>query len=373
MADALDDLGFTLPVLAAPMAGGPGTPALALAAARAGGFGFVAAGYATLETAAAQIAAVRSEGVPFGVNLFAPNPLPVEAPAFRRYARAIQVEADRYGLSLAGAEPVEDDDHWRAKVDLLLTDPVPLVSFTFGIPEPEVVAAFRRAGTVVAQTVTSVEEARSAADAGANVLVVQSSTAGGHWGTLTPAAPPPQVPLTDLVAQIREAVPLPLIAAGGLATPAAVAAAVRAGARAAMVGTVLLLSDESGASATHRTALATASRGAQPEPGCGGGEHPQRGSGGAQPGSPCASDGGTVLTRAFTGRPARGLRNRFIERYGDLAPIGYPALHHLTSPLRKAAAAAGDPELVNLWAGTGYRHATAEPAARILARLASDL
>lgn len=362
MPTALDDLGFSLPVLAAPMAGGPGTPALAIAAGRAGGLGFVAGGYATPETMAAQLAEVRSAGVPFGVNLFAPNPLPVDASAFRRYARAIQAEADRYGLNLADAEPREDDDHWRAKVDLLLTDPVPLVSFTFGIPDPGVVAALRRRGSVVAQTVTSVGEAGSAADAGADVLVVQSSAAGGHWGTLTPAAPPPRVPLDELVAQIRGAVPLPVVAAGGLATAAGVEAVIRAGARAAMVGTVLLRSDESGASATHRGALAAAA--GDPR------ARPERGV--AEPVA-AAPEAGTVLTRAFSGRPARGLRNRFSERYGDLAPIGYPAVHHLTSPLRRAAAAAGDPELVNLWAGTGYRHARAEPAARILARLASQL
>jgi NAD(P)H-dependent flavin oxidoreductase YrpB (nitropropane dioxygenase family) len=359
MLTALDDLGFSLPVLAAPMAGGPGTPALALAAGRAGSLGFVAGGYATPETMAAQLAEVRSAGVPFGVNLFAPNPLPVDASAFRRYAGAIQAEADRYGLNLVDAEPREDDDHWRAKVDLLLTDPVPLVSFTFGIPEPAVVAALRRRGSVVAQTVTSVGEAASAADAGADVLVVQSSAAGGHWGTLTPAAPPPRVPLDELVARVRGAVPLPVIAAGGLATAAGVDAVLQAGARAAMVGTVLLRSDESGASATHQGALAAAA-----------GDAPARPDGEAEPDADTPA-AGTVLTRAFSGRPARGLRNRFSERYGDLAPIGYPAVHHLTSPLRRAAAAAGDPERVNLWAGTGYRHASAEPAGRILARLAS--
>jgi NAD(P)H-dependent flavin oxidoreductase YrpB (nitropropane dioxygenase family) len=79
----------------------------------------------------------------------------------------------------------------------------------------------------------------------------------------------------------------------------------------------------------------------------------------------------TVVTRAFTGRPARGLRNTFTDRYSDAAPLGYPALHHLTRPIRRAAAAAGDPEPMHLWAGTGYRHATDEPAATILARLSA--
>jgi nitronate monooxygenase len=151
------------------------------------------------------------------------------------------------------------------------------------------------------------------------------------------------VPIVDLVKQVAATVPLPVLAAGGLATPAAVADVIRAGATAAVVGTVLLRANESGASATHQAALA----------------------------DPARTE--TVLTHAFTGRPARGLRNAFIDAHEAEAPFGYPAVHYLTSPLRKAAAAAGKPDYVHLWAGTGYRHATAEPAADILRRLASDL
>jgi nitronate monooxygenase len=151
------------------------------------------------------------------------------------------------------------------------------------------------------------------------------------------------VPIGDLVKRVAETVPLPVLAAGGLATPAAVADVIRAGAAAAVVGTALLRADESGASATHQAALA----------------------------DPAYTE--TVITRAFTGRPARGLRNAFIDAHEAEAPFGYPAIHYLTTAMRKAAAAAGKPEYLHLWAGTGYRHATAEPAADILRRLASDL
>ncbi|GLY75934.1 oxidoreductase [Actinoallomurus iriomotensis] len=343
MGSPLSDLGLTSSVLAAPMAGGAGTPALVTAAARAGGLGFLAAGYKTPEALAGQIAAVRAEGVPFGVNVFAPNPVPVDAEAYRRYARAIQAEAEPYGLDLTAGEPVEDDDHWKDKIDLLLADPVPVVSFTFGVPEPAVIAALRAAGSLIAQTVTSAEEARLAEEAGAGLLIVQCSAAGAHSGTLTPERLPPEIPLTELVARVRPVTDVPLVAAGGLATPDDVAGTLRAGAVAAMVGTVLLRTDESGATAAHRAALTDPARDR------------------------------TVVTRAFTGRPARGLRNRFTDRYSDGAPSGYPAVHHLTSPLRKAAAAANDQEVLHLWAGTGHRHATAEPAAQVLTRLASKL
>ncbi len=342
MSTPLAGLGLDMPVIAAPMAGGASTPALVTAAARAGGLGFLAAGYKTPQALAGQIAEVRSAGLPFGVNLFAPNPVPADPGAYRRYARAIQPEADRYGLDLAGDDPAEDDDHWAEKVALLTADPVPLVSFTFGIPEPAVIAALRRAGSLVALTVTSAEEARAAAEARADLLVVQASAAGAHSGTLTPERLPPPVPLATLIAQVRAETTVPLLAAGGLGEPGDVAEACRAGAAAVVAGTVLLRADESGASPAHQAALAGPPR-------------------------------DTIVTRAFTGRPARGLRNVFTDRYDAIAPAGYPAIHHLTSPLRRAAAAAGDVERLHLWAGTAYRHATAEPAGRILARLASGL
>lgn len=341
MASPLTALGVSTPVLVAPMAGGPSTPELVAAAARAHSLGFLAGGYKTAGLLAEQILAVRSAGVGFGVNLFAPNPVRVDPPAFRSYADAIAPEAELYGLDPRGTAVVEDDDHWRKKLDLLLSDPVPVVSFTFAIPDATVVAALRAAGTVVLQTVTSPGEARAAAEAGADMLIVQASAAGGHSGTLTPQRTPAEIPLADLLQQVRRAVPLPLVAAGGVATAPEVSAALGAGAEAVVVGTVLLRADEAGTSRPFRAALADPTR------------------------------LGTVVTRAFTGRPARALRNAFTDRYTERAPSGYPAVHHLTGPMRRAATAANDPERINLWAGTGYRHATAEPVERILRRLAS--
>jgi NAD(P)H-dependent flavin oxidoreductase YrpB (nitropropane dioxygenase family) len=343
MVSPLAALGVSTPVLAAPMAGGPTTPALVTAAARANSLAFLAGGYRTADALAEQIAEVRSDSAGFGVNLFAPNPVPVDPEAFRRYARTVAPEARTYGIDILATRIVEDDDHWSDKIDLLLSDPVPVVSFTFAVPEAAVIAALRAAGTLVVQTVTSAAEARLAAEAGVDVLAVQAPAAGGHSGTLTPQHIPAPVPLTDLLGDVRQAVSLPLVAAGGVAAPADVTGALRAGAAAVMVGTVLLRADEAGTSRPHKAALADPAR--------------RR----------------TVVTRAFTGRPARALRNGFTDRYTDLAPAGYPALHHLTSPMRKAAAAADDPERINLWAGTGYRHATAEPVGQILQRLASGL
>jgi len=338
----LAQFGMSVPLVAAPMSGGPTTPWMVSAATSAGGLGMLAAGYKSVEAVEAEIKSVRSEGIPFGINVFAPNPLPVDRESYRAYAGTVQRDADRFGLTLP-PDPIEDTDKFDEKIALLLDDPVPLVSFTFGIPSRNVIAALQRTNSVVVQTVTTPDEARQAHEAGVDMLAVQASAAGGHSGTLSPRQPLKPVPIVDLVKRVVATVPLPVIAAGGLATSGAVAEVIRAGATAAAVGTVLLRANESGASATHRAALT----------------------------DPARTE--TVITRAFTGRPARGLRNAFIDAHEADAPLGYPAIHYLTSPLRKAAAAAGKPDYVHLWAGTGYRHATAEPAADILRRLASDL
>ncbi|WP_199256245.1 NAD(P)H-dependent flavin oxidoreductase [Mycolicibacterium mengxianglii] len=341
MRSPLTDLGMTIPLIAAPMAGGATTPAMVIAASRAGGLGLLAAGYKSAEAVEAEIAAVADASVPFGVNVFAPNPVPVTAETYREYAAAVQQRADRFGLNLP-TDPRDDDDAFIDKIDVLLAHPVPVVSFTFGVPGADVIRALEKVGTAVVQTVTSPQEAELAAAAGVDMLAVQAAVAGGHSGTLTPDRMPEPVPIGELITRVANAVHLPLIAAGGLATPKDVSAALRAGAAAAAVGTVLLRAEESGASATHQAALA----------------------------DPARTE--TVVTRAFTGRPARGLRNAFIDEFEPIAPLGYPAIHYLTSPLRKAAAAADEPELLHLWAGTGFRHARKEPTAKILADLAAD-
>jgi NAD(P)H-dependent flavin oxidoreductase YrpB (nitropropane dioxygenase family) len=331
-----------LPIVAAPMAGGPSGSGLVNAVAGAGGFAFLAAGYKTVDAVAAEIAAVRAgAGAAFGVNVFVPGGPPIEETEFRRYARAIAAEGEPYGLELATAPLVSDDDHWADKIELLVADPVPVVSFTFGVPPTDAVAALRRVGTRVLVTVTSVDEARAAADA--DGLIVQSSAAGAHSGTHDPTRQLSETRLTELIPAIRAVTDRPLVAAGGLVTGGQVRDVLRLGATAAMVGTALLRTDESGASQPHKDALADPVRTR------------------------------TVITRAFTGRPARGLLNGFISRNEPAAPLGYPAIHYLTRPLRAAAVEAGDTDRVNLWAGTGYRSAVTGPVAGVIASITALL
>ena len=336
----LDRIGASLPVLAAPMAGGPTAPALVDAATGAGSLGFLAAGYQQPQPFADQVAAVAATTEAYGVNLFAPHPVPVDLRAYAAYREALLPLAERFGVDLP-EQPVEDDDHWHDKIDVLAATGPRVVSFTFGLPDPASVAILRRSGSLLAQTVTSADEARQAAAAGLDALVVQGPAAGGHSGTFTPERPLVERSLPALVSEVRAVSSLPIIAGGGVVRPEHVQAALAAGADAVSVGTALLLAPEAGTSRAVRDALTQTWR------------------------------GDPTLTRAFSGRPARGVPNDFMARYDDQAPLGYPALHHLTSPIRRASAGQGDPEQVNVWAGSGYREITSRPAAEILAHLAS--
>jgi nitronate monooxygenase len=340
---ASNPLGSSLPLAAAPMAGGATTPRLAAAVTEAGAFAFLAGGYKTPEALAAEIAEIRRTGAAFGVNLFAPSTTEISEADFHRYARLLQPEAERYGLDLSQATVIHDDDRWTDKLDLLLADPVPVVSVTFGMPRAAEVAALRRAGSRLLVTVTTVAEAGAAADAGADALIAQGSAAGGHSGTHDPLRTITPMPTDRLTREVIAATGLPVIAAGGVGGQQDVVDSLMAGAAAVAIGTLLLRTDESGASRTHKDALA----------------------------NPEFTD--TVITRAFTGRPARALRNRFADRYDVTAPVGYPAIHHLTRALRQAAAAAGDPHGVHLWAGTGYRQATTGSGRAVIDRLAAGL
>lgn len=329
------------PLVGAPMAGGVSTPALVTAVSDAGGLGFLAAGYQHPADLAADIDRVRrATAAPFGVNMFVPDSRPVDVGAVGRFRRALTAEAARWQVELP--EPVEQDsDFFDEKVDVVVAARVPVVSLTFGCPPGAVVDRLHAAGARVVVTVTDAQEAVEAAAVDADAVCVQSAHAGGHRATFTAdERSDAQTGTSELVAAVREAVAVPLIAAGGITGPQEAVAAVEAGASAVQVGTALLLTPEAGTHPAHRAALTAPGR-------------------------------GTTVTRAFSGRPARGLRNRFIDSFGALAPAAYPQVHHLTKPLRAAAAARGDAENMALWAGTGHHLARAEPAATVVARLAA--
>ena len=335
---AFDFRDLTAPVSVAPMAGGPSTPELAAAGTDAGGLGFVAAGYLGVDAFADRLgAAMRLASGPIGANLFVPGPDTGSPETVERYAAQLAPDAERYGAAVG--TPRIDDDAWQGKLDVLLDLRPAVASFTFGLPTVEEIARLRGAGITVAGTVTTVAEGRAAADRGVDVLVAQGPAAGGHRGTFDSQARPAEQSLDDLLASIVTTLDLPVVAAGGLMTAADIARVRRAGAVAAQLGTAFLLADEAGSSPVHRAALV----------------------------SPEFTE--TVVTKAFSGRFARGLRNRFVDDHDAQAPLAYPQVHYLTSPLRAAAVRAGDPHGTNIWAGTGFRLAEPGPVAAIIEKL----
>src|SRR5258707_9029391 len=226
---AFDFRDLDVPIIVAPMAGGPSTPQLAAAGTNAGGLGFVAAGYLTAEVFAERITAVRglSSG-PIGANLFVPQPSAGTPVDIERYAEALAPEAERYGAQLG--EPRFDDDHWAAKIEVLLDLRPDVASFTFGAPSAEECQRLREAGITVVGSVTTLPEAQTALARGVDALAAQGPSAGGHRGTFDPAAQPATQPLDALLADAIAAADVPVVAAGGLDTAAHVRAGPGAGA-----------------------------------------------------------------------------------------------------------------------------------------------
>ena len=323
---------LAIPIIGAPMAGGASTPALAAAVSDAGGLGFLASGYKPAETMSQDIAAYRAlTSAPFGMNVFAVTPTEADPR---------ELEAFRARLGAGAGTPRSDDDSFGEKVERLLADPVPVVSFTFGCPEAALVERFRAAGSEVWVTVTGVAEAQAAHAAGADALVVQGYEAGGHRGGFADDAPG-DVSLLALLQLIGAALPgLPLVATGGIATGRAVAAVLAAGAAAAQVGTALMRAPEAATAPVHRDAL-------------------------AQPGR-------TAVTRAFTGRSARGIVNTFLREHDEDAPHAYPAVHYITAPLRARAREEGDAETLHLWAGQAHELIDDRPAGELVRQLHAD-
>jgi nitronate monooxygenase len=334
----LADLGVR--IVGAPMAGGPSTPSLAAAVSNGGGLGFLAGGMISAEKLADEIVATRKlTSGPIGANLFVPQPRQGTLADFIDFAGALSQVAENYGVRLG--EPRRDDDDFAAKLDVVCDLRPEVVSFTFGSPTKAQCRRLAGAGIMTIATVTTVREAEIALLCGADAVVAQGPDAGGHRATFDPISPPTEVPLDDLVAALTATGDYPVVAAGGLATATDVRRVRCLGAAAAQIGTALLLADEAGTNPVHRAALCD----------------PQFNQ--------------TVITRVFTGRYARALRNRFIDYHERDAICGFPEVAKMTAPVLAAAAKAGDPHGSSLWAGTAFQQAKAGSALDIVRELAA--
>jgi nitronate monooxygenase len=329
------------PVVVAPMAGGPSTPGLVVAVASAGVLGFLAGGYKTAAVMSAEIDAVRAATrEPFGVNVFVPGTRSSDPGAVAAYLASLAPDLAAVGAQLG--DSAWNDDDWDAKISVLLAAPPPVVSFTFGCPPVDLVAALQAADSLVAVTVTDPGEARLAAALGVDFLAVQGREAGAHRGRFVNDDAGQEWSVRALVGEIARATEVALVAGGGLMSARDVASVLSAGAAGAQCGTAFLRCPESGAHAVYKDALADRKFKA------------------------------TAVTRAFSGRPARGLVNGFMREHAD-APRAYPEINGATRLMRGAAAALGDTDRMSLWAGEGYREATTRPACEIVELLTRGL
>lgn len=338
-------IGIDYPIIQAPMAGGATTPELVAAVSNAGALGSFAAALLPPAAIVEHVERIRSlTSRPFGVNLFVvEQPMPTPA-QIERAQELLAPFRNSLGLGPA-ATPATFCEDMREQIAALLALAPPVASFTFGLLDAPTVAAFQRAGSLVIGTATTVAEARAWEAVGADAICVQGSEAGGHRGSFLGGWEESSIGLFALIPQVAAAVSCPIIAAGGIMDGKGIAAALLLGAAAAQLGTAFLACPESGIPPSWKQQLRE------------------------------ARDDGTRLTRAFSGRPARGLVNEFMER---MRPFEhelpqYPVQSALTTDIRRAAAGQNRPEFLSLWAGQGAAMSRPLPAAQLVRLLVEEL
>ncbi|HWS10595.1 MAG TPA: nitronate monooxygenase [Xanthobacteraceae bacterium] len=340
----LSRLGIEHPILLAPMAGSGGTPELAAAVSNAGGQGAWGGAYANPDGIAAAIRRIRQlTSWPFNINLFVGgydsdrkvDPQPMLD--IMRQAHA------RLGLPPPVLPPVPANP-FDEQFAVVLEERPPVFSFTFGMPSSEQIAMLKKRGIAVSGTATTVDEARRLAQAGVDAIVAQGAKAGAHRGSFAAPFEDSMIPVATLVRDICASVALPVIASGGIMDGRDVAAAMKLGAAAVQLGTAFLPCPESGAHAVYKRVLLEAKRDA------------------------------TVITRAYSGRPARGIANTFIAMVAgnEQAILPFRQQNDLTRPMRNAAGRLGDAGYISLWAGQGVARSRVMPAAELVRTLVDE-
>jgi nitronate monooxygenase len=337
-------LGLEHPIVQGPLGGGPSTPELVAAVSNAGGLGSLGAAYLTPDQITDSIRRIRAlTSRPFNVNLFAGGWNTNQAFDAGPMIDLLAVIHDQLGIP-APVAPTPTPDPFPAQFEATLDARPPIFSFTFGIPDKDAMSRLKSRGIAILGTATTVAEARQLEQAGVDAIAAQGSEAGAHRGTFLDSFESSMVPTLDLVRATVGAVSVPVIATGGLMDGRDITAVLKAGASAAQLGTAFLPCPESGASDVYKREILA------------------------------AKEDTTVVTRAFSGRPARGLRNAFIasvDRQGLSLP--YPLQNALTRAMRTAAAQQGLPDYLSLWAGQGVTRARALPAAQLVACLIQEM
>jgi len=305
------------PIIQAPMAGIT-SPKFVAACAEAGLLGSIGAGYLNGEQTKHFIQEVKKLTTkPFAVNLFIQEEPKIDVETLQQARMALQPFYDELGLS--PVQSVVSKEVFAGQIQAIIEEKVAICSFTFGIPSDEILKQLKDNGVYTIGTATTVEEAQQVEQAGVDAVVLQGGEAGGHRGSFS--APMQLIPLNDLLQQVAGQIAIPIIAAGGLVTKEDIQRALANGAQAVQIGTVLLVADECEISPLYKNAVLT------------------------------SKEQQTTVTRAFTGKPARGLDNDFIKRMQDATVAPYPLQHYLTTAIRKESEEQGNAEYLSMWMG----------------------
>ncbi|GGE13758.1 nitronate monooxygenase [Marinithermofilum abyssi] len=337
-------LSIATPIIQAGMAGGSTTPDLVAAVSNAGGLGTLGAAYLSPEAMREAIRKIREKTTrPFAVNLQIPPPYEESPQVTRRMRKHLQSYEKKLGVPREEKSPpsISFSDQMR----VVLEEKVPVFSFTFGIPEPELIKQLRDNQTVTIGTATTVNEAVELEKRGVDAVAAQGFEAGGHRGTFQSVADYPYIGSMALIPQVVDHVSIPVIASGGIMDGRGILASLALGAAGVQMGSAFLTTLESGAHPLYKEALLQ------------------------------TTDESTVITKAFSGRPARGIRNAFIqemERHPEPIPP-FPIQNALTKPLRKFAAKQNNLEYMSLWGGQASALGRLEPAGELMERLQQEV
>lgn len=330
-------LNIRYPIVLAGMAGIPNMVNLVSAVSNAGGLGTLGAGYMTPEEIRSAIKKIKQQTqAPFSVNLFL-HEVPDPSKDVERVQFELNKIRDRIGVPIPSIKNMNTPDYFEEHLTVLLEERVPIISTTFSILPEIQMQQVKSAGIKVMTTVTTVEEAIQAERSGSDVIVAQGSEAGGHRGTFDISNHPfgENIGTMALIPQIVDLVQIPVVAAGGIMDGRGLVAALALGAQGVQMGTRFLTSFESGAHPVYKNALLE------------------------------STEESTVITKAFSGRPARGIKNEFINQFEsiDVEPLPYPIQNALTKDIRNTSSRLNNPEYMSLWAGQGTRMLTADKSA----------
>lgn len=318
-------LNIEYPIIQAGMAGGTTTPELVAAVSNAGGMGMLGAGYMTPEAIKNSVRKIRNlTDKPFGVNLFIPNSnVVVDSEAVFQMKEHLKKMGPFDEETIKVHPENKSSEQFKKQLEVTLEEKVPIFSFTFGILGGKETEQLQQQGTFIMGTATTVEEAIQLEKNHVDAIVAQGFEAGGHRGTFLGSYEHSLIGTMALVPQVVDNVRIPVIASGGIMDGRGIVASLALGASAVQMGTAFLVSQESGAHPKYKQAVLQ------------------------------SRDTDTVMTKMFSGKPARGIRNTFIESMwgyeGDIP--AYPLQNALTRPMRNWAKQEGNSEYMSLWAG----------------------